>query len=79
MSPVSTQNHRSLRSTNIEKHFKVPQKVIVLASIYFSITRESIDKRGREKEKHFMTHAGNGSKDTYILIFKDIMLYVIIY
>jgi hypothetical protein len=56
--PVSTQSLRSLRSTNIEKHFKVSHnkeshKVKVLARIYFSITGESIDKvgegRGREK------------------------------
>jgi hypothetical protein len=41
--PDSTQNHRSLRATNIEKHFKVSHneeshKVKVLAKIYFSIT-----------------------------------------
>jgi hypothetical protein len=41
--PVTTQSHRSLRSTNIEKHFKVFHnkefhKVKVLARIYFSIT-----------------------------------------
>jgi hypothetical protein len=41
--PVSVQNPRSLRSTNIEKHFKVSHnkeshKVKVLEGIYFSLT-----------------------------------------
>jgi hypothetical protein len=39
--PVSMQNLRSLRSTNIEKHLshnKKYHKVKVLAKIYFSIT-----------------------------------------
>jgi hypothetical protein len=42
--PVSTQNLRSLRFINIEKHFKVlhnteSHKVKALVNIYFNITR----------------------------------------
>jgi hypothetical protein len=63
--PVSTQNFRSLRSINIEKHFKVSHnkeshKVKVLARIYFSIIGLSID-RGRGEETVPVSYTGNGT------------------